>query len=187
MAADTLKSLSITNLDLQQVQYPNTGVGASGYLKSTSDFVTPTAGGLASTASIYKVLRVPTNAKVKSVIMNQDVKLDTNAAPTLSWDIGLYYSDSQFDQTPPALQGTLISANLFAAAQLVPLATGSIPLNDTAVDNAFTVQMRNQPLWQAAGLTADPGGFFDIVAAVHAVAATANAAGNLGLEVRFVE
>ena len=186
MAADTLKSLSITNLDAVPIVPNPTGKGANGYLKSISDYSTPTTGGLASTSSIYRLVRLPTNAKIKNITLSSDAALDSNGSPTLTFDVGAYYSDSANDGTAVANQGVLISANCFGAV----VAFGAAHENIYAL-GAYSVANRNLPLWQALniqvnGLNADPGGFIDVVVAVHAVAATA-VSSNLGIEVDYVE
>lgn len=182
MAADTVKSASITNLDSVPVVPNSTGEGASGYERNASDYAALTTGGLASTASTYKMVRLPSNAKIKRATLKADAALDTNATPTLKVDVGAYYSDAAADGTQVANQGTSISANAFAAAVLFGAAT-TLSIDALA---ALGVAKRNQPLWQALGLASDPGGFIDIVVAVNAVAATA-VAGTMGLDVTYVD
>lgn len=166
MAADTLKSLSITNLDATPIVSNATGVGANGYVKDVSDFVTPTAAGLVATTSTYKFLRVPTNIKLKALKLNADAHLDSSSGLLL--DVGAYYSDAANDGTAQANQGVLISANCFAAA--IDFHTAFTEQNALV---AFGAAKRNQPLWKALALAADPGGFFDIVVAVNTAATTA--------------
>lgn len=184
MAADTLKAVAISNLDASPAVANNTGVGAEGYLKSISDYVTVTTGGLASTSSTYKMVRLPSNAKVKRVELSFDTAADSNASPTLAWDVGAYYSDSTVDGTNSANQGASISVNAFLANVKIPAATGG-NVDHVNADSAFAALSKQQPLWQALALAADPGGFIDIVVAVHATAATAVST-NMYLEVQFV-
>jgi len=193
MAADSLKSLSITNLDATSspfiVTANTTGVGAGAYLKEISDYVTPTSAGVATTGSTYKMVRLPVYAKVKSLELFADGQLDTSGSPALAFDVGAYWSDSAFDGTPQLLQGTLISANCFAAAATYGSVTGA----STRVDIKWTTVDRNEPLWVALGLTfglpnqtgAPPAGNIDVVLAVHTVAAT-GASANLGISVKYV-
>lgn len=190
--ADALKSASIVNLDATSspfiVTANTTGVGASASLKEISDYVTPTAVGVGTTGSTYKMVRLPVYCKVKSLELVADGKLDTGTL-ALAFDVGAYWSDSAFDGTPQLLQGTLISANCFAAAALAPASTGAVVRADTS----WTTVDRNEPLWVALGLTfgvpnstgAPPAGFIDVVLAVHTVAAT-GATTNLGISVKHV-
>lgn len=188
MATDTLASQSIINLDATTspflVAANTTGVGAAGSQKETSDYVTPTALGLQATASRYKMCRLPMYAKIKEITLTADAALDTSTGLTL--DVGAYYSDSAFDGTPSALQGTAICNVAFASA----IAFNSAFTNVRA-DTAWKVAQRNQPLWVALGLSANaitgapPAGFVDVVLAVHA-AATTGASNNLGISVKHV-
>ncbi len=91
MAADTVKSPSITTLDgaPQNATSPTQiteGIGAAGRLVDHSDFVTMTAGGLASTASTYKMLRLPTSCKLKLARLFTKSGLDSSTG--LAVDLG---------------------------------------------------------------------------------------------------
>lgn len=173
MTADTLKSASITNLDtLGTGGGPvenSTGVGAPYSVKNISDYVTPTTGGLASTSSTYKMVRVPTNVQLQHVNLFADGALDSNATPTLAIDIGVYYSDSTVDGTPAANQGAAVSDNAIADAFPLKGQTGVF----AAEAGKWSSANRQLPLWQALALTTDPGGYFDIVITIETVAATA--------------
>lgn len=179
----TAKSNSITNQDaVLPVENPS-GNGAQGYRRNVSDSVAVTTGQLGTTATIIGLVRVPTNAKLKSLRLSSDAALDSSTGLVLS--VGAYYSDayatnSVVDGTPPALSGTVISATAFASA-LVFQSTFA----EVNALKSFSVVKRNQPLWQALALAADPGGFIDIVVAVGVIATTA-AAGNLGIDADFV-
>jgi hypothetical protein len=171
MAADTLKSLSITNLDTLPVLENSAGVGAPSPAKIINDYVTPTVAGLASTASLYRVLRVPMNCRLKGLQLIADSALDSSTGLVLN--VGAYYSDSTVDGTPLALQGTLISANCFSSANAGFKSSAVGPVDALG---AFGAVKRNQPLWLALGLASNPGGFIDIVVAVSVVATTAASA-----------
>lgn len=186
--SDTLSSLSITNLDSFPVVANTSGYGAPSSVKESSDFVTPTAAGLQLTTSTYKLIRLPVYAKVKDLTLTADAALDSAAA--LAVDVGAYWSDSTVDGTPVNLQGTVISANAFAAAIAFG---GASTLNGVRADSAWSVENRNKPLWLALGLTfgvpnqtgAPPGGFIDVVVAVH-TAATTGASHAFGISVKHV-
>lgn len=182
MTADTLKSTSITNLDANPIVANTAGVGASAFSKVQMDFVTPTTGGLVSTSSIYKILRLPTHAFLQGLKLTADSALETNGTPALAVDVGAYYSDSTTDGTPAANQGNSISVNCFAAALLYGAAGNFAEIN---VLGSLSVAKRMQPLWQAAGLSSDPGGMIDIVVAVHTAAGTA-ASAKMALRAEYV-
>ena len=56
--------------------------------------------------------------------------------------------------------------------------------NVTNQSGNYTLTKQEQPLWQAAGLTADPGGTLDVVALVTT---SLTAGGLLGVEVQYVD
>lgn len=184
MAADTLSSASITALDVMTagtgpIAIPTSGEGSQSDIRDLSDYVTPTALGLANTGSKYKVLRVSPEIKVKALTLVVDGVLDSSTG--LALDVGAYYSDSTVDGTPAALQGTVISVNCFLAAQT---AFQSSAVQDVNALLAFSLPNRNKRLWEALGLASNPGGNIDIVVAVHTAATTA-ASHDLGLRLAF--
>ncbi len=184
MAADTVKSPSITSLDAaaQSLAAPLTeGQGASGRLNDHSDFVTMTTGGLASTSSTYKMLRLSTQSIHKGGRLFTKAGLDSSTG--LAVDIGAYYSDSTEDGTPVSLQGTLINASCFASNQAFGQSAAGSEIN--ALSN-LDASLRNSPLWQQVGLASDPGGYIDIVVAVHTVVSGSATAGAVSLTVSTV-
>ncbi len=179
---DTLKSRTITNMDTVPYVQDSAGFNVAGVLSQTSDYASATTAGESTTSSTYKLVRLRSNCKVKNVKLFTSTKLDTNGSPTLTWDVGAYYSDSTEDGTQVALQGTSISASCFFAATATPTAAGQAG----AVSSALILPASmDQMLWDFLGLSSDPGGYIDVVAAVHATAATA-AAGDVGVIVDFV-
>lgn len=186
MAADTVKSASIATLDgaPQNAVSPTQlqeGKGASGRLNNHSDFVAVTAGGLASTSSTYKMLRLPTSCILKAGDLFVKGGLDSSTG--LAVDLGAYYSDSTIDGTPASLQGTSISANCFISNQAFGQSGAGSKIN--AFSN-LDANLLNSPLWAQVGLSTDPGGYIDIVLAVHTVASGTASAGNIGINVSTV-
>lgn len=186
MAADTVKSASITTLDgaPQNSTSPTQlteGRGAPGRIADRSDFVAATTAGLASTSSTYKMLRLPTSCVLKGGDLFTKSGLDTSTG--LAVDLGAYYSDSTIDGTPASLQGTLISANCFVSNQAFGQSSAGSRIS--AVSN-LDANLLNSPLWAQVGLSSDPGGYIDVVLAVHTVASGTAVAGNIGLALRTV-
>lgn len=184
MAADTVKSPSITSLDAaaQSLAAPLTeGLGAGGRLIDHSDFVTMTTGGLASTSSLYKLVRLHSQAILKLGRLFTKAGLDSSTG--LAIDLGAYYSDSTEDGTPVSLQGTQISANCFVSN--VAFGQSGAGSNIDALSN-LDANLRNSPLWQQVGLATDPGGYIDIVLAVHTVVSGSATAGNVVLNIATV-
>lgn len=188
MAADTLSSQSITNLDAASspflVAANTTGVGAPGSLRESSDYVSNTALGLQDNTSKYKLVRLPLYAKVKEMRLSADARPDTGTALTVN--VGAYWSDSAYDGTPASLQGTAICTTAFASAVAF-----NASFRDVDVSQAWSVANKNLPLWVALGLSANsitgapPAGFVDIVLAVQA-AATTGVATKIGISVKHV-
>lgn len=176
MAVENLKSTAVTNLDTIP-RVPNTaGVGAPVALKTVNDYVTISAS--ASTTSTYQMVRIPSTAKVKNVM------IESEAQGAGKVDVGLYYSSATTDSTAPANQGTVIDQDFFASD--VDLASLVTPTNITNESTTYTLAKRNQPIWQAVGLSSDPGGMFDVVLTVHTTAITTGT-GKTGLQVSYAE
>lgn len=157
MAIVHVKSAAITNLDSAPVVANTAGEGGGANLKHIDATATMTAS--ATIDSTIQFVRIPSNAKVKKIWFN-------SAAQTSgALDIGLYYATDGLGGKPTALLASnAISQAFFASAVVV---TGAVV--DTDVTNestSYTGDKRIQPIWQAVGLTSDPGGNFDIAGTV---------------------
>ena len=184
MATENLKSPSITSLDATPIVPSTSGEGASGFLRSSNDSIASTAGMLL--ASTYKMCRIPTNAKVKRVLLTCAAHGGAAAC-----DIDVGYSDSTTDGTVPSLQGTIVQISaadnkLFGSAVTI---VSALKHSDVTFSNTFTTAHKNLPLFQVlinlgtADFTADPKGFFDIILKTTA---TDTSGGNLEIEVDYV-
>jgi hypothetical protein len=183
MAGHQLKSPSITNLDATPIVANPTGEGAQGPVRMVSDLVTTVSAD--DTTSTYRVVRIPTNAKVKKVVMT------SAAAAAGAADIDVAFSDSNTDGTPPSLAGGIVQVTgpvdnkLFGAASSL---VAQVKVDITTA-GTFTLAMQNLPLWQvlvnlgATQFAADPGGFFDIFVKVTTTITTG---GILQFEVWYV-
>ncbi len=142
-----------------------TGEGGDGPVRVVTGNITMTAA--TSATSTYRLVRIPTNAKVKHVIWTS---FNAPGAGAGDWDVA--FSDSATDGTQPALAGGIVQLSgpvdnkLFGAAVTVP---ASKTITELTFNNTFTADHQNLPLWQvlvnlaATQFTADPGGFFDIM------------------------
>lgn len=174
MSVEHIKSTPITNAEAVPAVANTTGEGGPGYLREASGSLTVPAS--SSTDSTLRLVRVPTNAKVKQL----RIQSQAQAAGTL--DVGVYYPIS--GKTGKAdLAANAIDQDFFASAYAVT--SLSQPTDITNESGTYTADKWNQPLWQAVGLSADPGGFFDIVATV--VTAVTTGTGILGLSVAYVD
>ena len=164
MAVDHVKSASITNADANPAVANTMGEGAGAVLKNITGIATGVAS--SSTDATYQFVRVPSNAKIKSLIF----QTQTQTAGTM--DFGLYFStDGQGGRPLSLLAAAAIDQDFFAVAIVLTVITAT-DITNNPVTSAYSPAKRNQPLWQAAGLLTDPGGFFDIVGTVGATPIT---------------
>lgn len=214
MAAEQIKSLSITNLDTTPI-IPNTaGQGGHGRIIEIDDFCACAATPLQSTKSFYRLVRIPTGAVIKSVVIATDAGLDSGTH-ALVMDFNIAWADDARylpGAIPPPAAGeatipttandgsttTTIAAyaapnKLFGSVTMSSAGTAlgltGILLN--GVTATYTLlKITQQPLWQTFGFVdgrgnpADPGGYFDIIAYV-ATAAGTGVAGNLWCKVEY--
>jgi hypothetical protein len=163
MGTSALKSTVITNLDANPVTRNTAGEGGPGRLQATSGFVTAVASDAAG--STYRLVRLPSNCKVKSVIF------ESQAQGAGKVQLGLYYSDSATDGSNAATPATALDVKFFSDD--IDCTSAVVPVEKVfGTSGSYTPDKRNKALWDAAGLTTDPGGFIDIVATVHTTAIT---------------
>ena len=122
-----------------------------------------------SIASTFRLARVPSNARISRVLLSCD------AITTCAADVGVYDIAS-------VNSGAAVDADFFASAQ--SLASALANQDVTHESGVFGVEDVEQPLWQALGLTADPGKLYDIVATLTAAAGSA---GTVSLKVVYVD
>lgn len=210
MANDTVKSPSLTNEDTSPLVINNAGQGNVGRVIQVDDYCAATAAGLQSSGSYYKLVRLPTFALIKEVVLFTDAGPNLSGA-ALALDLDLIFSDSTVDGTPVFLQGlipqsgntgttTTIAAyttpnKIFGTVKPTATAAAFGPTEETfnglGANYSFTGGFQNLPLFQLFGFTdgrgypSDPGGFFDLMAYV-ATGATTGGAANIYARVRYV-
>lgn len=168
MATEALKSDVITNVvaSTQTLNNPRSDCKqklARGIVETTT---------AVTTGSTYRLLRLPSNAYVGSVKYRTDAMGGASAA-----DIGLYYASNT------ATIGTVLDADCFGSAvSLVSALIVGTEITNEAGTAACGIEDLNTALWQMAGLTADPGGYFEVVATTTA---TVTAGGTLVVEVEY--
>ncbi len=177
MSVDHVKSTFVTNLDAVPA-VPNTaGEGGPAPLKSIDGYATAVAS--SSVDATYQLVRIPSNAKVKNITF------ESQAQTAGKFDIGLYYAtDGVIGKTTALLAAAAIDQDFFASA--VDCASAVLPTDVTNESLTYTLAKRAQPIWQAVGLTADPGGNFDIVATVVTTAVTTGT-GLFGIRVSYTD
>lgn len=163
MAVDHVKSSFITNLDATPAVANTAGEGGPAATQSIEGSAVAVAS--SSADATYQLVRVPSNCKVKSLLF------ESAAQGAGKFDVGLYYAtDGEGGQPTALLAAAAISQAFFASD--VDCASAVVITEIVNESGTYTIDKRTQPLWQAVGLTADPGGFFDIVATVHTTAVT---------------
>lgn len=163
MAVDHVKSTFITNLDAAPSVQNTAGEGGPAPVKTVEGYATVIASG--SVGATYQLLRVPSNCKLKSL------SFESAAQTAGKFSLGLYYAtDGEGGKPTSLLLANTINSTLFASQIDCSSAVGITDEINQA--GTFTMDKRTQPLWKAAGLASDPGGYFDIVATVDTTAVT---------------
>lgn len=175
MTTEAIKSTPITNFDATPAVRPKGpgqagGIGVMCGVDATAAFAD-----LVTSGSTYRMVRIPSNAIVKKVV----ACLET-AVTTFTVDIGVYYDSST--ARAEDLRSDVIDADLFGSA--VALAAVVVPTEYTMESTQYSCTEIMQPLWQAAGLSANPGGMLDIVLTTTATNADA---GTVYVRVEFIQ
>jgi hypothetical protein len=165
MPVVTRKSGAITNRDATS-RVLNNGALTGGICKGFA--ATIEAANADSIASTYIFGEIPSNAyNIQVELWSDDVGTTTVA------DFGIYQTTAN--------GGAVVDADFFGSA--VVLNAGAIAgtriEHESAVYDPDDVE---KPLWQALGLTSDPGISYDVVATLTAAA---DAAGTISLKVRY--
>ena len=152
----TLKSAQITNDDASPIALNSSGVSGP-YRRTWYDgYVTTGTDNDAGTK--YLLVRVKSTVKVKNVILESAAQ-----GASMAVNVGVYYADDVRFLAPGVapLVGTVISAAFFGSA--VVLTSAVAPTDVVNESGTYTLAKRDEPLWQALSLAANPGGYFDIV------------------------
>ncbi len=162
----TLSSTPVTNADATPKVANNPGV-SDGMLRRAAGTVENLAAD--SAASIYRMVRVPSNAHIHKVTYAADA-----AGATGQVDIGVYQT--------AANGGAVVDADHFASA-LDPGAAAIAETDVTHESGVYNIAECEEPLWEALGLTSDPGIDYDIAITVSEIIADA---GTQMLKVEYV-
>lgn len=176
MAVVTTKSTTITNRDASPPVI-NDGRLERGVKKSAVGSVA--VGAADSATSYYPVVSVPSSAMVRAVYATCPAGMTT-----LAGNVGVYKNTKDSGGAALGTAAFTNSDTIFASAQSFASALNRSDVTN-ANSNAYPTDKREQPLWQAIGLSADPITTFDI--AVKVTTANTGAAGRIGLEVEYVD
>lgn len=178
MTTEALKSTAITNLDASPIVANTAGYGAPGVVHQVDGYVTVSASMAAG--STYRLVRLPTKAIVKHLFF------ESEAQGAGKFNLSAYYSDSTTDGTSTTNQGVIVptTGDQFWASD-IDCASAVKSLDEINESGNYTWAKRQKQLWDALGLTSDPGGFIDVVAVVHTTDVTTGT-GKLGVSCLFV-
>lgn len=166
MAVVTVKSTIITNRDAVP-SVINDGRLEKGSLRTSHGYVTATNGD--SATSKYILASLPSTSQVRQVLLSC-----ANLGASSAVNLGVYRNTKD--------GGAAVNATLFASAQATSAALSNSDVTNQSGN--YTLDKQEQPLWQAAGLSSDPGSTLDIVATVSvAIAAT----GLIGAATEYVD
>lgn len=178
MTTEALKSTPITNLDATPVVTNTAGNGAPGIVRRVSGFATPSASMAAG--STYRLVRLPSAAR------DITMTFESAAQGAGKFNLSAYYSDSAVDGTQVSKQGIIVptTGDQFWASD-IDCASAVVRTDVTNESGNNTLDKRGKELWDALGLTSDPGGFIDVVAVVHTTDITTGT-GKFGVSVTYV-
>ena len=179
MAVDHVKSAGITNSDAIPAVKNTAGKEGKGYLVNVTGYSTAVAS--SSADATYQLVRVPAEAKIKNIVF------DSEAQTAGKFDLGVYYAtDPQSVAAGHAsalLAADAIDQDFFAT--VIDCASAVARTDVTNESTSYTHDKREMPLWQAIGLTTNPGCNLDIVATVKTTAVTTGT-GKFGISVDYV-
>lgn len=175
MAIDYTKSNAIANRDAVPAVINDGRIERAALQSAIGSVAVLTA---ASTNSFYPLVSVPTTAMVRGVLLTT-----VSGMTSLAGAIGVFKNTANSAGVTTGVAANVGSAVLFSATQT--LASEQSRVDVTNVSNNYPTDKREQPLWQAIGLAADPGGTFDI--GIKVTSANTGAAGRVGLEVEYVD
>jgi hypothetical protein len=191
MAVVITKSPSIINLDAAPIIANPVGEGAPGHMRVVTDGVTGVVGD--SIGSVYRLVRFPSNAKIKRVWLS-----NFTASTAGAGDLSIAFGDSPTNDQPqftalanPVVQITGPADNkLFGTAKSLTAQFLNTDMTFQATP-VFLAAHQNLPIWQVlvnlgcTQFSADPGGCFDLV--MKLTTALTVTAGVISAEVDYVE
>jgi hypothetical protein len=118
---------------------------------------------------VLRFVRIKSNAAVRAVWLSCDAIASAGAV-----NVGIYQTLDN--------GGAVVDADFFASAQVVTTALSRAKI--THESGVYGIEDLDKPLWEALGLTVDPGIWYDIAATVTT---DMGGAGTLCLEAVFVD
>lgn len=165
MAVANTKSTHITNADASPPVLTNSYI-AKGAVCSTVGTVETLAADDAS--SVYRLVRMPSNAKPLSLLLGTDAITGATQA-----DVGVYQTAGN--------GGAVVDADFFATD--VDISTAATVFTEVMLEATVTdISKVEKRLWELLGLSADPMRDYDICVTVNDV----TAAGTISMKALYV-
>ncbi len=165
MATVSTLSTLITNRDASPRVISNSSISKGAMQMAAATVEIATADNIGST---YKMVSVPSNARIAQVLLSCDDSGSVGSA-----DIGIYQTTSN--------GGAVKDADHFAAAKVFTTALANSDV--TFSSGVYGVEDIEKPLWEALGLTSDPRIDYDVALTLTAAA---ESAATVSLQVVYV-
>lgn len=164
MAVANTKSTHITNADATPPVLTNARIARGVVYEAVGTVETLAAD---DAASVYRLVRVPSNARITSIKVASDAITGANAS-----DVGVYQT--------AANGGAVVDADEFASDVDISSATAFTEvINEAAATEIADIE---KPLWEKIGESADTLREYDIAVTVNDV----TAAGTVSMKVQYV-
>lgn len=169
MTASTVKSTNATNLALGGTSQASQSSTSQGRTSRFIDSATVATTSLDDTGDIVLLCPIPSNIRLAALALYND---DLDSSTGLTLDIGIANGADKFvDGSTSYAPFAPISAALFTSA-LADQSAITAGTNVVIANAVSHVDELNQPLWQRAGLAADPQRTFLVQVKVNHVATT---------------
>lgn len=173
MAVDlTLKSVAITNREATPRVLNNPGLGGKGTNKMVKSYLASVTAALSIT-SVIRMVEIPAHCIVSGVMFQSAAQ----GAGTL--DLGLYRTNAD--------GGAVVDADYFAS--LINCASAVVWTDEMNESTTNTIAKQNQPIWEAAGMSAPgpaKGTMLDVALTVTGTDVTTGT-GAVGVQVSYIE
>ena len=170
MAIDlTLKGVEISNREATPRVLNKPGLGEGAVEKTAYGYLASVPASLSIT-SVIRLVSIPSNAIITGLYLQ-------SAAPTAGkFDVGLYRTHGD--------GGAVVDQDFFATA--VDCATAVVITDVPTESGTNTIAKQSQPIWQAAGMSADPKSQLDIALTVVTTDVTTGT-GAVSIRAKYVQ
>lgn len=170
MAIDlTLKGVEISNREATPRVLNKPGLGEGAVEKTAYGYLASVPASLSIT-SVIRLVSIPSNAIITGLYLQ-------SAAQTAGkFDVGLYRTNGD--------GGAVVDQDFFATA--VDCASAVVITDVLNESGTNTIAKQSQPIWQAAGMSADPKSQLDIALTVVTTDVTTGT-GAISLRVKYVQ